>query len=512
MRNNALKMCIGIICILLLKSNIYSQVIDGNDIWMGWATNEYNGMSYGAVANYDIDDEKLRVPGYGRYQFKYNTNLVDFLEYADKNYFKKWIEYGKGSEKLNKYEYGLPQAWTDYYVANKDEFINKQDVYLITNYYLPMKQYFMEAGFNIDYESDYIKGALLSILMFKYDNNEISQNISRGSVNDLINAYIPNDEDKCIENLYDIIISKNSTNELLVKRFTKEKEACIDKQDDEFDSNIGEILNKKGETNSASLLKEINSVNGTIFKEFIANDRFKSSQTLDWYDAVRTSVNYKEEFNISSGVLDFGVSTSRGINMNNYLSLIEDEVVFKIPDNGSYTYYIPHNTNKTTYSQMKFGSNNISQGGSSLACMSMALSRIRNRGEYNLILPHDIANKIIEKYNDVNQFYDETKLGQKNEIISAIADIYGVKANTISKNSVLSCISKGNMVIARVQKSEFTKNGAFILLCGIKNHNDKDYVIVADPNIYHTRFLYNIYDIEYIANTCKGIFFEVGVN
>lgn len=493
-----------VITAILFSFQNHAQNIGGEDIWMGFATNEYNGMSYGAVAN-DNEDEKLKIDGYGRYQFKHNTNLVDFLRFVDENYFKKWIEMGKGSYNLNKYEYGLPQAWTDYYVNNKDTFIEKQDRFFYENYYVPIESYFNQSNISLSEKSSYLKGAILSITVFRLNNNEINQTISRSSLIDLIDLY-EEDDTKYIAKLYNMMIDRYS-DEDLKKRWSKEKQACIDMQDDTFDSHIGEILNKKGEANSMTFIRELNNLNPTILYEFLSNEKFTRDDVLEWYDAVRKSVNYNEEFGISSGVLDFGTSTSRGINLNGYLDLIENEVVFKKPNNGSNIVYIPQNTNKASYSELRFGVNNIAQGGASLAVLSMALNKLY--GNSNLIMPNDLYNTLLEKHGDVNYYYDEEKRGNKNEIIFDLAHNYGISCNTIAKTSVMSSLTNGKVVIARVAESEFTKYGTFILLCGVKLYNGKNYIIIADPNIYHTRYLYNLYDIDYLANTCKGIFFEL---
>ena len=191
--------------------------------------------------------------------------------------------------------------------------------------------------------------------------------------------------------------------------------------------------------------------------------------------------------------------------MSNYLGLIEKEVVFNEPNNGTGIVYMPQNTSKGDYSSESFGANNVAQGGASLACLSMAINKLNSSN----IDPGNIIVKIKDKYNSYNYFYDVENKGQKNEIIREVSEMYGLTCNNISANSVISALFNGHMVIARVQKSEFTKNGTFILLCGVKEYNNKTYVMIADPNIYHARFLYNLYDIEYIANTCKGIFFDI---
>ena len=492
------------LAIVLYSYIACAQNIAEEEIWMGWAANEYKGMSYGAVAN-DNEDEKLRVDGYGRYQFKYNTNLIDFLKFADETYFKKWIEMGKGSSNLNKYENGLPQAWTDYYVNNKDSFIKKQDEFLYEKYYLPIKDIFNQSGIALNEKSPYLKGAIFSITIFRFNNNEINQSISRSSLRDLIDLY-EEDETKYITKLYNLMIEKYSE-DLLKKRWSKEKQACLDRQEDTFNSHVGEILNKKGDANSMTFIRELNNLNPSIMYEFLANEKFTRDDVLEWYDAVRNSVNYNEEFNITSGVLDFGTSTSKGINLDGYLDLIESEAVFKIPNNGSNIIYIPQNTNKATYSDLKFGVNNIAQGGASLAVLSMAINKLY--GNNNLVMPNDLYNTLIEKHGDANYYYDEERKGNRNEIIIDLANQYGIACNTIAKSSVMESLINENLIIARVAESEFTKYGTFILLCGIRSHNDKNYILVADPNIYHTRYLYNLYDIDYLANTCKGIFFEL---
>lgn len=504
--NNKLK--IKKIIILLLTNIIlfafasFSQDIAGEEIWMGWAVNEYNNYSYGACAN-NSDDERLKVDGYGRYQFKYNTNLIDFLKYADEGYFKKWIDFGKGSERLNNYNDGLPQAWTDYYASNTEKFKELQDKFLYEKYFSQIKRIYSNSGISLN--DAYVKGAIFSIAMYRVNNNEISQSISVSSLNDLINLYDANN-DIYVKKIYDAAIERY-TDEKDIKRFSKEKQECLEKRDDAFDSHIGEILNKKGDTNSITFIRELNNLNPSIFREFLQKKKFTDDKVLEWYDAVRTSVNFHDEFNITSGVLDFGTSTSHGIDIDGYLGLIENEVVFKIPSNGSNTYYIPQNTNKASYSELKFGVNNIAQGGSSLACMSMAISKLKGK----IVIPSEIYYKLKDKYNDVNYFYDKNKMGNKNEIIEEIANFYGLKSNIISQNSVIGSLINGNVVVARVSDSEFTKYGTFILLCGVRSYNGKNYIIVADPNIYHTRYLYKLYDINYLANTCNGIFFEISM-
>lgn len=489
-------------CMIFYCVNNYAQIICGDEIWMGWVTNEYNGMSYGAVAN-NNDDPKLKVEGYGRYQFKSETNLVDFLEFADSSYFSKYISYGKGSERLNSYDDGLPQAFTDYYVKNKESFINKQDEYIYTNYYSPTANIFSNSGFDLSSASPYLKGAILSVVMYRINNNLISETISRSLVEDILNLY-NEDEEEYIKAIYDLMIEK-APNENIKKRFSKEKQACLEEQEDSFESHVGEILNKKGEANAAIFIRDLNNLNPSIFEEFLQNKKFANDDVLEWYNAVRTSVNYNEEFNISSGVLDFGTSTSMGKNIEGYLELIEREVVFKNPSNGTNIIYIPQNTSNDKYSEMKFGINNVAQGGASLACMSMAINSLTNLN----VLPNDIIDKLKVKYGTANYFYDEEKRGNKNDIINAIAKEYGLSSSVISKASVISSLAANKKVVARVSESEFTKHGTFILLCGQKEYDGKKYVLVADPNIYHTRFLYNLYDIDYIADTCKGIFFEI---
>lgn len=492
-------------CILYINI-LYAQTIGPEEIWMGWATNEYGGMSYGAVANFEVEDTKLQVKGYGRYQFKSNTNLVEFLDYADSEYFKKWIEMGKGSDRLNLYEYGLPQAWTDYYANNKEKFSKLQDDYLYVKYFYPIAAYFLEEGINIHDFSPYIKGAILSIVIYRYNKNEINQNISKQAVIDLIDCY-DESEEKYINSLYDTILSKYSSQEEIIKRFTKEKRACIEQHDDFFDSKVGEMLNKVGDTNSLTMIRDLNNLNSTIFQNFLDNNKFASSENLEWYDAMRNSgLNFKDELGISSGVLDFSTSTSRGLNLANYLGLIEKEVVFNEVDNGTGIIYIPQNTSKGDYSNISFGSNNVAQGGASLACLSMAINKLCSLN----ITPANIIDKIKGEYGNYNHFYDEKNKGQKNEIIKEVCRMYGLSSYTISQQSVMGVLGAGHMVIARVQKSEFTKNGTFILLCGAEMYNGKTYVIIADPNIYHARYMYNLYELEYIANTCKGIFFDIG--
>ena len=506
MKNRIFKSIIFIALLVLSTNAVFAQDMCGEEIWMGWATNEYNGMSYGAVAN-NNEDSKLKINGYGRYQFKNTTNLIDFLDYADNTYFREYIEYGKGSERLNDYNYGLPQAWTDYYVNNNAKFIEKQDRYLYTNYYVPITNYFREKGIELWNKSPYVKGAILSIVMHRYNNNEITQNISRQAVSDLIDLYVEDDK-AYITKIYDMVKNKYTKDELK-KRFSSEKQACLEERDDEFKSTAGEILNKYGKANGATFIRELNNLNPSIFKEFLINKKFTEASVLDWYDAVTTSVDYNKGLNISSGVLDFGTSTSRGINIDGYIDLIENEVVFKMPNNYTNIYYIPQNTNIASYSDIKFGINNVAQAGSSLACLSMAINKLQNRNNNNLVLPGELITEIINRCGDFNYYYDKNRQGNRNEIISDIASWYSLSSAIISKASVLTSLVSGNIVIARVQDSEFTKYGTFILLCGVREHNEKQYVIVADPNIYHARYLYNLYDIEYIANTCKGIFFEI---
>lgn len=498
------KILIILSLIIINITNIYAYDLCGEDIWMGWTSNEFNDMSYGAVANSN-EDEKLNVKGYGRYQFQSNTNLVDFLSFADSEYFKKWIEMGKGSGRLNKYEYGLPQAWTDYYANDKASFVKKQDQYIYNNYFNVIAEYYASSGINLHEESSYVKGAVLSIVINRFYDNEISQKISKSGIQDLIDCYDGNEEAYIVK-IYDIELRKHSNDDKITKRFSKEKNACIEKKEDTFDSKIGEILNSQGQTNSLTMIRELNNLNSTIFKNFLSTGKFTTNDNLEWYDSMRNSdLDFKKELGISSGVLDFSSTTSKGLNMANYLGLIEKEVVFNNANNGTDIIYMPQNTSKGDYSSEKFGSNNVAQGGASIACLSMAINKLTNSS----INPKDIISRITEKYQNYNYFYDKKNKGQRNEIISEVANMYGLSCNNISMNSVIGALNSRHMVIARVQKSEFTKNGTFILLCGTREYNGKNYVIIADPNIYHTRFLYNLYDIEYIANTCKGIFFDI---
>ena len=278
--NNLFKIFI-ITFILLISNLVNAQHLASEDIWMGWANNQYNQMSYGAVADY------------GRYQFYYKTNLVDFLSYLDTNYFKLYIEYGQGSDKLNDFSYGLQLAFTDYYNDFKGTMIQKQDEYIYNNYYLSVKNKLLEKGRDINSFSQYLKGAVMSYTMFNIDRNEILQSINNQLINKLYDCY-NYDEDTFISNIYDYLIEINSTDDIVKERFIKEKRACLEHHSDEFNSKIGELINTGGSSNSLSYIKQINIEKPEIFEDFLEQGKFYTDTQKEWFNTVRSSVDFKD--------------------------------------------------------------------------------------------------------------------------------------------------------------------------------------------------------------------------
>lgn len=499
-----------IIGILMINNSLFAQDLCGEYVWMGWANNQYGNMSYGAVADYSINDEKLQVKGYGRYQYYYKTNLIDFLSFLDADYFKRYIEFGLGSDKLNDYTYGLQIAFTDYFNDFKDKMIEKQDKFLYEKYYLELKNRLKDNGINLNEHNEYLKGACLSYLMYNLDKNEILQSVNNEIVRKLSDFY-SSDDKEYITNIYDYLIEINSANKNIRDRFVKEKRACLEEQDDDFDSKIGELLNIGGTSNSLTSIREINESNPEIFNTFLTNGKFFTESNLSWYDSVRHSVDYSQ-FGISSGVLDFGISTSKGYNVDGYLSLINNEVAFKKPNTNYNVFYIPQNYfgNDKDYSNVNFGANNIAQGGGSLACLSMCINKFLDNNESNLILPNDIVDIIKENHDgDYNFYYNTEKKGQNNEIIADVCSYYNLSSNQISGSSISSSLANGLLVIARVQESEFTKWGNFVLIVGSEVIDGVQMYCVYDPNIYHANYIYKLYDLNYLINDCKGIFFEI---
>lgn len=499
---------LSIIISILFTFNCFSKEIRGVDVWLAWSNYEFNNMSYGAVANTTVEDEKLKVYGYGRYQFKYNTNLCDFLSYLDNTTFKKWIEYGKGSEKLNKLAYGLQNEWADYYINHKDFVIEKEDEYIYDTYYKVVENYLNGSGKYIQ-DDGRVRGAILSFIMRNVINNEISNKIQQSDfmVQQLIKLY-DSDPDKYINNIYNKLLEMYQNDDSMYQRFKKEKQFCLEGIENEFTSKIGEILISSGESLNINIIKDINNED-VYFADFLSNYKFHNDDTKEWFDTIRTSVNFRDEFNVSSGVIDFKTETSKGINLNNYYEMLNEEIALTIPDNNTSVYYIPQN-GIATYSQLKFGAVNVAQGGGSLACLSMAINKYYTvPTKEMLVLPSTIRDKIIELYDDYNYFYDEKKKGQKNEIIINMAKQFGLTTNVISKSSVYDSLSKGHLIIARVQESEFTEHGQFVLLCKTEVKDEKIYIILHDPNIYHASYCFKMYSLDYLADECKSSFIEV---
>ena len=498
-----------LIVFLIMISNLTNaQHLANEDIWMGWSNNQYGQMSYGAVADYSVNDEKLQVKGYGRYQFYYKTNLIDFLRYLDEEYFKVFIEYGQGSDKLNDYSYGLQIAFTDYYNDFKDKMIQKQDEFIYSNYYLSVKDKLLAKSIDLNGFSEYLKGAVMSYTMFNLERNEIMQNINNQLINKLAECY-SNDENIFISNIYNYLIEINSTNEITKERFIKEKRACLEHQDDLFNSKIGEMINTGGTSNSLSSIRQINEQNPQIFEPFLKQGKFYTKQQLDWYNSVRTSVDFKKEFGIDSGVLDFGISTSKGYNIDNYINLVSNEVAFKVPNNNCPVMYIPQNYmgDDKDYATIKFGANNIAQGGGSLACLSMCITYFNENNV--MTLPNDIVDKIKENHNDdYNFYYNVEKKGQDNEIITDVCKYYGLNSGVISGNSIASVLASGGLVIARVKESEFTRWGNFVLIAGSQVIDGIQMFYIYDPNIYHANYLYKLYDLNYLLES-GGTFFKI---
>ena len=516
---------VGIFTVLSINT-IYAYDLCGESIWIGGVNNQYSNMSYGAVADYSQSDPKLQIKGYGRYQFYYKTNLIDFLSFVDSTYFNKWINFGSGSNKLNDYSYGLPIAFTDYYNDKMENMKNKQDEYIYTKYYLPMKEKLENKGVNLDNYDEYLKGAVLSFTMYNIDKNEILQTINDNLVNK-VKSFHASDNDTFITNIYNYLIEINQNNTDNRERFVKEKRACLEHHSDEFNSKIGEILNSQGTSTSFSLIRDINNANPNIFKDFLQNKKF-SEDNIEWYNSIR-QLDFKKEIGITSGVMDFGINTSRGYNQGSYESLIASEVCFTMPNSNCPIYYIPQNFLPTMidnfeskkemsyqgkqYALKKFGANNIAQSGGSVACLSMAINKFFGRNASNLSLPDKIVEKIEEMHNgDYNYYYDEEKKGQKNEIITDVAREYGLTARNIAGSSIISSLSSGGLVIARVSNCEFTKWGNFVLIGGYETINGENLLNVFDPNIHHANFLYKLYDVNYLINDCSGIFFELKMN
>ena len=78
--------------IIINIANIYAYNLCGEDVWRGGINKQYNMASYGAVADNSSDD-KLKISGYGRYQFNYKTNLIDFLMFLDEQYFERFTQF-----------------------------------------------------------------------------------------------------------------------------------------------------------------------------------------------------------------------------------------------------------------------------------------------------------------------------------------------------------------------------------------------------------------------------------
>lgn len=495
-----------VLFIFLFNFGTFAKNICGENIWTGWVDIYYEESGYGAVPRIS-DETGLVINTYGRYAFDYKTNLVDLLKEINDEYFDRWISFGPGSEKLINEEYGLPIAFNKYFSNNKEKVINIQDKYIYDNYYSKIKNELSNVGISLDSNSEFIKGMVLSYTFKKIKHNLISQNINSSFANEIKTCYDSNN-DKFINNLYLLMIDRFAENESEKKKIYKERNDCLNKIDDSEKINEGSerlVINSNNFSDKYALniTKESNP-----YDNFLYLDKFGEQQNLDWYDNVRNDVDYRDNFKISSGFLDVSAESSRGIKLEKYIEKVEDELVKQTINNGRGFIYLPQNSVKQDYSYLKFGQNNVAQGGGSISCLSMVINKLLNKKDEFMITPKNIINKIKEEKKNENFYYNTEKGGMENEIITDVCSFYSLNSSIISKDSINSILYNNGIIIARVGKSEFATEGNFIILSGyeVKDGNVCCYII--DPNIAHAQYLFNLYPIDYLKSI-SNVLFEI---
>lgn len=494
------------ICFLFLfQISIYAKHICGDDVWLGFANIYYENLNYGSVPMVDTNNN-IKSKKYGKYAFDYKTNLIELLTEIDSEYFSKYIEYGRGSEKLINEEDGLPEAFSTYYANNKKHVEEVEDKYLYNNYYIKAKDALNEKGIDLSIYSEYIKGAVLSYTLHKLEKNIISQSINGAFINDIKDVFSEETEDAIIIRLYKIMDDKFGQSEEESKKLFKERNKCLEKSDDGEEYFEGGRLVIDNSIYSDKYTKDINATASFIYDEFLTNGKIYEEVQLEWYDNVRYDIDYSDEINITSGFLDIATETSKGIKQERIIDKIESELVLKEIDNGQGIIYVPQNPVIESYAYLKFASNNVAQGGGSIACLSMAINKLLNKSGNFLITPDKILSKITEEKGDCNTYYNEEKKGMENEIITEVAELYGLKSSIIAKDSISTVLSTNGLVIARVNESEFSNVGNFVLLSGYEEKNGQMCCYVIDPNIAHVRLLYNLYNIDYIKSISDVVF------